>query len=666
MKAAKITLEITTRDMEEGFIKRIGERKDKLEFVKKELKKKFIGIDEVIDKIIDIINLWYLTPELQFKPLIVNLWGITGVGKTDLVRTLVKLLEFTDKFIEIQMDMELGYSKTIESYLEDSDFETREPGILLLDEIQRYRTIDEHGHMVKNNHFNDIWMLLSDGKFQNNSQRKRDIVEMLLDEMYWEDQRKNTPTDDLEGKDVVASTPAPNGDVTYNPTSSKKKKKDPKKLKYHTSLWTANRFKRMLNLNIDAEEIMKMSLNQRMDLMEKSLKSNNVNEGKSYEKLLIFISGNLDEAFKMADDVEDSESDADIMHELSKRVNIIKIKDALRRKFKPEQIARLGNNHVIYPCLDKKAYQIIIKMNSQEILDRVKKEHGINVELSQDIYDAIYRNGVFPAQGVRPAISTVFNLLGSNLPFFLYRALLSNTKYFKLEYGKGRLFTKINYKKVSKAVVLEIDDIKKDKSVDEVMLVTVHEIGHALVYALVFDTPPKQINTNSAGLSNGFVINHNSVDNRTFIKNKLAVYLAGTVAEEIVFGEDFKSNGASADIVFATDLASNYVRRFGMDTTISNISREVVQVPYESNYDIDKTNEVIESLLHEERNRARDLLQKHIKVYKLLVKSSIDNNGMNIKEFLDICNKNGMKLIQKEINDKLIYSYDEILKNFLK
>ncbi len=639
------------------FIKRIKERKEKLEFIKVELKKKFIGIDGVIDKIVDNISLWYMTPEIQFRPLIVSLWGITGVGKTDLVRTLVNLLEFTDKFIEIQMDMKLDYSRNIENYLESSGVDCKEPAILLLDEIQRYRTIDENGHMVENKHFNDIWMLLSDGRFKNNSQRKHEIMEMLFEELYWQDQRDNSPDEvDAPSVEVTSSTSG----------TAKKKKKDPKDMKYHTSYWTANRFKKMLNLTISPEDIMKMSLEQRMELMEESLKTKNINEGKSYEKLLIFISGNLDEAFRMADDVEDSESDADIMHELSKRINIIHIKDALRMKFKPEQIARFGNNHIIYPCLDKKAYQKIIKMNCQEILDRIKKQHSITIELSQEVYDVIYRNGVFPAQGVRPAISTVFNVLGSNLPFFLYHALISDVKQFKLEYADKKLFAKINEKKVSKPIILELDEIRNNKSIDEVMLVTVHEIGHALVYAMLFNTPPKQINTNSAGLTNGFVVNHNSIDNKTFIKSKLAVYMAGLCAEEMVFGEDYKSNGAQMDIQIATHEAGNYVRRYGMDGVISKTTKKEINDNSEYNFDVDKTNDIIEGLLIEEKKRARDILNKNVKIYKKLIDNAIKNNGIKIDVFLEICNEGGMELVQKEINDKLIYSYEDKLNNFLK
>ena len=219
---------------------------------------------------------------------------------------------------------------------------------------------------------------------------------------------------------------------------------------------------------------------------------------------------------------------------------------------------------------------------------------------------------------------------------------------------------------VKKEIVLELDEIRSNKSIDEKMLVLVHEIGHALVYALVFNTPPKQINTNSAGLSAGFVVNHNSVANKTFIKDKIAVYMAGVAAEELVFGEEFKSAGSQMDIIFATNDAGNYVRSFGMDTTISSIVKPHSQNPYQSNYDVEKTNDIIENLLSDEKKRARDFLNKNIAVYKNLVEHAVNTGGMPIEDFLKICNENGMKLVQKEINDKLIYSYDDKVKEFLK
>ena len=646
--------------MNNELLAKISEKQKKLEFIKIELKKKFIGIDDVIDKIIDNMSLWYLTPEIQFRPLIISLWGITGVGKTDLVRTLVKLLEFTDKFVEVQLDMKNDYSRNIENYLESSGIDSKEPSILLLDEIQRFRTIDEQGKMIENKYFNDIWMLLSDGKFQNNSERKREIMELMMEEMYYQDRRDE---DENDVEDVVA----PSDESSDTSSDNKKVKKKPKNYRFKTSYWTANRFKRMLNLEISAEKIMEMSLEERMKMMENSLKAGNVNEGKVYEKILIFISGNIDEAFNMSDDVEDSESDADILCEVSKRVNFIDIKSALLKKFKPEQIARFGNNHVIYPCLNKKSYEKIIKMNCQEIINRLKKEHGFNIKLSQAIYDVIYNNGVFPAQGVRPTISTIFNVLGSNLPHFLYHALINDVKKIELDldYENRKFFTKINDRKIEKTIVLDVDDIRDDRSIDEIILIAAHEIGHALIYALVFKTPPKQININSSGLAKGFVINHNSIDNKTFIKNQITVYLAGLVAEELVFGEEFKSNGARSDILFATDIAGRYIRSYGMDRIISNIIRKEADNSNSLNYDIEQTDSLIEGMLSNQKKIAKDLIEKNVGVYKKLLNHAIANKSITIQNFLNICNENGMKLIQKEINDKLIYSYEKKLNKFL-
>lgn len=644
--------------MNSEFLDRIESRKKKLEEVKAALKEKFIGIDNVIDKIIDNISLWYLTPEIQFKPLIISLWGITGVGKTDLVRTLVKHLGFMDKFIEIQMDNKSEYNRTIESYLESSGVDMSQPSILLLDEIQRYRTINEHGEMIENKHFNDIWMLLSDGKLQSNSQRRADVMELLLEEMYWQDQKRNDEEEASDGDPRNVETAS-----SDTPTLAKKKKD----YRFHTSFWTASRFKKLLGIKMPVDVIMEMLPEMRVKMLEEHLKSDNINEGKTYEKLLIFISGNLDEAFSMADEVEDSERDADIYHELSKRINIIHIKNALAKKFKPEQIARFGNNHIIYPCLDKQSYYAIIKKNCYQILDRVEKEHHIKVKLTNNIFEVIYRNGVFPTQGVRPAISTVFNILGSNLPHFIYLALINDVDGFTLDVKDKILFAKINRKKYEKEVILDIDSIRENKTVDEKMLYIIHEIGHALVYSVLFKTPPRQIIINGSGFANGFVINHNSIDNKTFIKNQIAIYMAGLVAEELVFGEDYKSNGASYDILAATDVAGRYVRAYGMDGCVSRVIKQNNQSSHELNFDIDKTNSLIEGLVADEKKNAKDILNKYMGVYKLLVKFCMDNGNITIDQFLFVCNNGGgMELVQKEINDKLIYAYDDKVRHFLK
>ena len=122
----------------------LNQKKQKLEQAKINLKNYFVGIDNIIDEVIDRISAWYIMPNLITRPLIVNLWGLTGVGKTDLIRRLVKELEFADRFMEMQMSSKAqGYEKNVYTKLMYSDLEPGQAGILLLDEIQRFRTVDE-------------------------------------------------------------------------------------------------------------------------------------------------------------------------------------------------------------------------------------------------------------------------------------------------------------------------------------------------------------------------------------------------------------------------------------------------------------------------------------------------------------------------------------------
>ncbi len=82
-------------------LEEINTKKLRLENIKIELKREFIGIDYIIEELVDYIQIWYLMPEILTRPIIVNLWGMTGVGKTDLIRKLVSKLEYQDRFVEV-------------------------------------------------------------------------------------------------------------------------------------------------------------------------------------------------------------------------------------------------------------------------------------------------------------------------------------------------------------------------------------------------------------------------------------------------------------------------------------------------------------------------------------------------------------------------------------
>ena len=63
-------------------------RSEKTKFLKeisKTLKNEFVGLDGIVDQIIQSVTPWYVTPEIITRPVIVSLWGMTGTGKTSIV-----------------------------------------------------------------------------------------------------------------------------------------------------------------------------------------------------------------------------------------------------------------------------------------------------------------------------------------------------------------------------------------------------------------------------------------------------------------------------------------------------------------------------------------------------------------------------------------------------
>jgi cell division protease FtsH len=147
----------------------LAQKDQQLHAVAAQLKNELFGIDPIIDRVIDSVRAWYLLPELISRPVIVCLWGLTGTGKTQLVRRLAQLLGFYDRFVEVQMD---GFSngagwrgaQSISGMLTQSSVREGEPGILVLDEFQRFRTIDNKRGELRVERYQDVWALLSDGR----------------------------------------------------------------------------------------------------------------------------------------------------------------------------------------------------------------------------------------------------------------------------------------------------------------------------------------------------------------------------------------------------------------------------------------------------------------------------------------------------------------------
>ena len=118
----------------------------------------------------------------------------------------------------------------------------------------------------------------------------------------------------------------------------------------------------------------------------------------------------------------------------------------------------------------------------------------------------------------------------------------------------------------------------------EKLVVSYHEIGHALVAALQSNSAPVQkitiIPRTSGAL--GYTMQVDTGDKylltRRELENKIATFTGGRAAEEVIFGE--VTTGASNDIEQATKLARAMITRYGMSDDFDMVAMETVNNQY--------------------------------------------------------------------------------------
>jgi len=120
---------------------------------------------------------------------------------------------------------------------------------------------------------------------------------------------------------------------------------------------------------------------------------------------------------------------------------------------------------------------------------------------------------------------------------------------------------------------------------DEKKMTAYHEAGHALVSLNEPASDPiHKATIIPRGRALGMVMRLPERDNYSYHRDKmlanLAVSMGGRVAEEIIFGHDKVSSGASSDIQYATDLARNMVTKWGMSDKLGPLQYEASQEGY--------------------------------------------------------------------------------------
>ena len=206
---------------------------------------------------------------------------------------------------------------------------------------------------------------------------------------------------------------------------------------------------------------------------------------------------------------------------------------------------------------------------------------------------------------------------------------------------------------------------KKDRVMSEKRktLVAYHEAGHALVGALMPDYDPVQkisiIPRGNAGGLTWFTPSEDRMESglysRSYLQNQMAVALGGRIAEEIIFGEEEVTTGASNDLQQVARVARQMVMRFGMSEKLGPVAlgrqqgnmflgRDIASERDFSEETAAIIDDEVSQLVAEAYRRAKDVLIVNRLVLDKIAAMLVDKETVDSEELQDLLATNDVTM----------------------
>lgn len=182
-------------------------------------------------------------------------------------------------------------------------------------------------------------------------------------------------------------------------------------------------------------------------------------------------------------------------------------------------------------------------------------------------------------------------------------------------------------------------------------LVAYHEAGHALVGALMPEYDPvTKISIVPRGAAGGLTFFAPSEErlesglySRSYLENQMAVALGGRIAEELIFGEDDITTGASGDFQQVTRTARMMVSQMGFSDKLGQIAWSSSgpsflgqQMAQSGEFSMTTASDIdaeVKELVEVAYRRAKDLVQNNIDILHKVAAVLIERENIDGDEF---------------------------------
>lgn len=525
-----------------------------LQNVETKLKEEFVGIDEQIERIISLIRPWYLIPSAIRKPIVIGLWGMTGVGKTSVVNRLAFHLDLGDRFVSEDLGNYSGDGTHLNHRIQYSSMPrlSGHQSIILLDELHNVRTIDQNGTELDRASMRDFWQLLDTGLITRDMERFQEMMMLLQTDMSYIPPGVDDPDKYLK-----------------------------ERLDGTLSSYTLDKIIVQLELPIATTQLQKIVaidskafaswLLEEYEWFQKNARM------LDFRKSIIFVAGNLDEAFTDSYRVNPDDLTANELFDRTTQIGVDTVRECLLRRFRPEQVARLGSSLLVFPSLSRESILKLVQINLNKVSDFYKKEFDWTISFHDSVKEIAFKEGTIAAQGARIVLSMLSDMVESRVPKWLMSSMKKSVKSVSISFNENKKCFEVTDKSTKKIVfsdsVLLREDRLPEAKIGQALknVLSIHEAGHAVAGVALYGMLPTKLFAGTTAWSRGgprVVFPQLKLITREIILQETQVFLAGRAAEELAFGEGNLSDGCAHDIYMATQIVARMSQQLGMGAHI--------------------------------------------------------------------------------------------------
>ncbi|MFZ9085836.1 MAG: ATP-dependent zinc metalloprotease FtsH [Steroidobacteraceae bacterium] len=279
--------------------------------------------------------------------------------------------------------------------------------------------------------------------------------------------------------------------------------------------------------------------------------------------------------------------------------------------------------------------QVVVPLPDVRGREHILKVHMRRVPLGDDVNPSIIARGT-------PGFS------GADLMNLVNEAALFAAR------ANKRTVTMEEFERAKDKIMMGAERRSMVMSEEEKRLTAYHEAGHAIVGLSVPEHDPVyKVTIIPRGRALGVTMFLPEADrystSKRRLESRIATLFGGRVAEEIVFGAEAVTTGASNDIERATELARNMVTKWGLSERLGTLTyaeddgevflgRSVTQHKQVGDKTRDVIDEEIRRLIDDNYQRARDILSStmeklHVMAEALIRYETIDEQ--QIKDIMD-------------------------------